>query len=761
VIRRGCDLFVVLAGTLSTVVSVASGALDVTIENISSTHSGSPHVDNGSIGGRVNKLSGFAPSSQAVFAASEWSGLFRSEDGGAHWRTVPGYLPRVTSGVVISSDNRNRIIATSLYDGRVTSMSGIAVSSNGGVSWSIVDWAKLTNDVVCDTDVKVSPAGVGLSIDPASPRRIVAGTNCGVAVSEDGGIGWRLRTPDTTRPPGMVWDVLARAGVIYGCGDDGFFRLDPGKSEWVYPDPKSGDIPPQGRCSLAASPAELNVIYETVGEHVFESLDGGANWVDYGQPEKGSGRIPFVATALSGSGQFQLWYGDAGLFRRDCTDATDTSAARITRCFQGAPSPTPWTDGLGVPLGAHDDVGDIAFDTTVGATACPRLFSSDGGIYINGNSAPPGCVTPRWVPPDASPPTLWMMALAGVHPHGKSAPLLYTGAQDNGLTAGAVDASGHFIWTNLTCCDAFDVVSIGSGAKIAFTVCCHVNAAGDWDTSLYVADATGRGSREISKPPGLLPKWIGRPAIVSLADRGLVALTDQGVFTTADATADSVKWSAVGVPTKKEACTVQLASSGAQVTIFVLTGKCSGAGEDVLWQYSKLAGSWAGKWLPVSPPGGSGGIGVFGVDPLNPARVIVSRIKGSNVGMYRSDDGGRTWIPIADLDSLMTGNGRLRYYAAGGRNDWGMFDGYAQPRLVSYDPLNDHLVVAGGVDGGLFLSSDSGLSWRSLTQAVGPDANPEIIRPLAAYFDGTDRRADIYVTTQGSGIWRVSGIQVP
>jgi hypothetical protein len=91
-----------------------------------------------------------------------------------------------------------------------------------------------------------------------------------------------------------------------------------------------------------------------------------------------------------------------------------------------------------------------------------------------------------------------------------------------------------------------------------------------------------------------------------------------------------------------------------------------------------------------------------------------------------------------------------------GRNDWGLFDGYAQPRLVAFSSRDAHLVITGGVDGGLFISTDSGINWKALTRPVSGVANPEIVRPLAAYFDTSNDGGDIYVSTQGSGVWRIT-----
>jgi hypothetical protein len=738
-----------------------AGSSDVpTFENISPRNALGPPVQNGSIGGRVNKLSGLSKGSQLVVAASEWSGLFASEDSGFNWHPMGAYLPRVASSVAVNPMDDNRIIASSLFDGRMAPLSGFATTSNRGKTWDYINWNELTAKVTCDPHVKEAPAGAGISIDPKNPRVIAVATNCGIAISDDAGMHWRLETADREKPAAMVWDVSVRSGTVYGCGDDGFFKIDYSIGKWIYPSPDSKDVPPQGLCSLAVSPTEADVIYETVGERVYESVDAGFSWADQGAPEQGSGRIPFVATVGTGPHSFQLWYGDAGLFRRDCLDAADDAARPITRCFQGSPVP-PWESGLGSPLGAHDDAGDLVFDNTSDGIGCPRVFSSDGGIYLNQIQSSPSCRTPKWQAPETSPPALWAMALGGARAGGSATSLLYLGAQDNGLTTGKEDFSGHLAWTNLTCCDAFNVVNIDSGHKILYSVCCYKNDAGEWTGTLYASDLNGANETEVPSPSGLMPGWTGRPAIASVGNHGAIALTNTGVHFTTDITEEHVNWVPVGAPTRLDGCTIQTALSQRRITIYVLAGTCRGSSQDVLWRYTAIPGDLSRKWQAVPPGKGTAGIGIFGADPKNPNHIIISRIDDTHVEMLRTADGGRTWIPIPALDRLMTGNGKLRYLVPTGRNDWATFEGYAQPRFVAYNPRNGRIVLAGGIDSGLFISMDSGETWRNLTRPIGPRTNPEIMRPMNVYFAGASPSSDIYVSTQGSGIWRIRGIKIP
>lgn len=86
--------------------------------------------------GRVNGLASVPGNNNIFYAASEWGGLFKTADQGRTWFRLDGYLPVVTWDVEVDPSNPNRVYATSFYDGRVNSLAGINVSTDGGTTWS-------------------------------------------------------------------------------------------------------------------------------------------------------------------------------------------------------------------------------------------------------------------------------------------------------------------------------------------------------------------------------------------------------------------------------------------------------------------------------------------------------------------------------------------------------------------------------------------------------------------------------------------------
>jgi hypothetical protein len=119
--------------------------------------------------------------------------------------------------------------------------------------------------------------------------------------------------------------------------------------------------------------------------------------------------------------------------------------------------------------------------------------------------------------------------------------------------------------------------------------------------------------------------------------------------------------------------------------------------------------------------------------------------------MLRSNDGGVNWIADTVLDRLMTGNGAFKMDVTVGERER-----YLQPTLIAFDPNDRKTLVAGSADAGIFLSRDDGATWRTVTNNSGDAANPVIPRPHWAYFDHKCGNVNIYIGTQGRGIWRLS-----
>ena len=233
-----------------------------------------------------------------------------------------------------------------------------------------------------------------------------------------------------------------------------------------------------------------------------------------------------------------------------------------------------------------------------------------------------------------------------------------------------------------------------------------------------------------------------------------VLLTTKGVFVTSNIGGSPIVWTPLDSATG--ACGVRASNSGGTPVFYLQAGSCDGRTPDQIFVYRGIAPG--GNWLRLKPPGNSGGFGVFAVDSANSNILMASHLGGAEPEMVRSDDGGSTWHQDATLDRLMTGNGDFGYQNATGPTDFTAFEGYPQPTLVAIDPENANLRVAGGADSGVFLSIDGGTHWSLETDPVHAmtSGRPQLPRPRFAFFHQDGALVQVYIGTQGRGVWRAS-----
>ena len=694
-------------------------------------------------GGRVNGL-GRSSNGTDFYAASEWGGLFKSIDTGLTWQRLDNHLPVATWDIEVSPIDDNRVYATSFYDGRVDSLAGINVSVDGGNTWTHPGSAT-PPDGFCSDARRDEPSAFGISVDPDDSANVYIGTNCGLAVSNDQGGTWTYIDPTPGDLADDIWDVVVHdGGIIDLCGDDGHQRSVDGGTTWTT---AAGFGLPSGRCSIAVSPDESYVLFVVAGNTPRESDDGGATWTNMVNPSF-QGRIPFVATNQRTGTGFDLWFGDIRLHRASCTTPGIPGPGGATRC----PSNT-WAGPFTRSVGGHDDTGDISFNPLAPVDACPVMYSSDGGIYYNTLSASPACHSPAWEQPNVTPHALWLFAMAGADQPGSEAEDLYFGNQDTGTFASTTAGAEDPAVTNPRCCDGFDVVAESN--RVLYTRCCFGGA-----TRLFLRNPGMLGGGQVNNyPPGALRAFRNIESIALFGPGQYVVATSAGVyFTNNIAAAPSITWTQLGPNPPGAQCGVKVGVSAAGVpTFYVLSGSCRSVTQDQMYRYVGTAPG--GNWQQVDPPGDTGGFNIYDVDPNDPNRIIASHLRtGQNPQMVLSTDGGTTWDTLPTLDNLMTAGGVFKYQTQRGPTRFTNFNGYPQPSLVAFSPTDQNVLVAGGMDSGIFVSVDGGVDWVLMSDPINPagSGKPLIPRPRFAYFDHEDDIVNIYVGTQGRGVWRLT-----
>jgi hypothetical protein len=284
------------------------------------------------------------------------------------------------------------------------------------------------------------------------------------------------------------------------------------------------------------------------------------------------------------------------------------------------------------------------------------------------------------------------------------------------------------------------------------------------------------GGAEINNyPAGTIPGFRFIDAIDVFGDDSYVLITTSGVFVTTNIAANPIEWTPLGAATTPANVNGVKASVASGTPSFIIqAGNCDGRSQDRLWRFN---GTGAGSWTQINRPDGTGGFGIFDVDPTDPNRIIASHLRtGLDPQMVITTDGGAAWTNLPALDTRMTGGGAFKYVTTRGAYRVTSHSGYVQPTLVAFNPYDKNSIVAGAMDAGVFISHDKGSSWTLLTYPnlgfgkgpffpgavlFGKFYKPQIPRPWHAYFEkrelvGSKWKQNIYIGTMGRGAWRIS-----
>lgn len=735
--------------------------------------------NNGGSSGRVNHVAAASDFSR-VYAATEWGGLYTSRDQGNTWVRINTFAPSVTWDVKVDPRNNSRVYATSFYDGRVRgrSQAGISISDDAGDTWRTVDIPALNTLTTCGISQN-EPSGWQIAINPTNSNFVFAGTNCGLGRSLDGGTTWTFVDPTPT--DGFAEQVLAVIAQDRATVDVisavGHFRSPDNGNTWsaIPAGPGPAAAAPLGAGSgIVAAPLESYVLFAQNGTNIWESDDGGLTWptsltlpLRDGQSNV-QGRIPFIKTnQLSSSTQFDIWYGDVNLFK---ASATTPSTLAV-----GGPPRAPLNSWSNMQENAHWDSGDIMIDPRFLAGGCPKLFTSDGGIFVNTVSGIPDCQNPSWRQPNITPHATWIFGFDGIK-SGDTHALNY-GLQDNGGYAATNVAEGYSPpspnWNNYFCCDVSNnasqpgsILSVegshGPPATRAFT--------------LEIRNLDGGGRSEVGNYPsaGTFNRSTSGKQVVGFGPDAFAINLSDGVYFTNNVRSPS--WTSLNAPSAPGTLTslggsLKIATLGTRPNVFYTTSDGNPENTGALF-VSTMVGTTAApgsNWTPINLPPGVNRVNIYDVDPNDGRRMIISGINASSgrFEIWRTPDMGANWTRLQQLEDLML---RVNTDVPGGIFSNRVFNGplmgqqfgtYRQPSMLQYNPRDPTTIIAGAMDAGIFLSLDDGNTWELISDPINPtSAAPPIPRPLHAYFspgrfNASTASFDVWVASRGAGVRKV------
>ncbi|MGB0132505.1 WD40/YVTN/BNR-like repeat-containing protein [Dokdonella sp.] len=326
----------------------------------------------GPFGGTVNQIATYEVDPEVIYAGSN-AGLFKSSDGGTHWRALGGGLPQTLYVAMLSASTIEPVV----YAG---GGSALYRSTNAGMTWTLLPLPLASGEYVQD-----------LSLRHGSSVELAIATTEGMYISTDGGNTWTDRTPDL--PNEFYLNVHYAAdgtlflGKFQGAGGDletaALLKSSDGGLNWngIHPEDSVGGDPPQplfATNQILTSSLSAQNVFVAFGGQVIASSDGGSQWQKVAIPSSGFGcsNAADVATDPSSA---------SGLFVACTPNGLHYSADVLA-------SPINWTTwdesvGLGVP--DSDAPGVLALSPHPGFPSVPAVLAGlNSGLMrtVNGGA---------------------------------------------------------------------------------------------------------------------------------------------------------------------------------------------------------------------------------------------------------------------------------------------------------------------------------------------------------------------------------------
>ena len=723
-------------------------------------------------GGRVHSISVHPIESNEIIIATEFGGLWKTENGGKKWFHLDNLLTVFAHDIAYAADGKT-VICTLRRDNRVNNSGGIWLSSDGGSTWS----KPITADPPVDPRVPTRMSAYGISWSPDNPKKVYVGTDFGVAISNDNGNTWSHHMlEDASRTDGdlmqnSVRSVLALPSdkAIVLCRT-GVYRSNDGGTSWNLI--RGGDFAdigiPRSRKfgfkNIDISPVDSNQVFILQSYNLLTVYDVALNifWRDIPLPSPGNtpSRGPFVRVSKSvdNSNSFDIWVGQAiSLLKTTCNSIDDVRYLTASDWIK-----------LWRLEGIHDDAGYLGLDKN----KRPVLYGSDGGLFKPTNEE-----ATKWTVAakhGSGMNSFQITDLGGTNVKDLTvSPLtfayLYITTQDNGIWA---SPTGGASWIEGDFPEGFHISAIKDAKSESEITVAYGNVAdfpnncmftdANFFTKKFVpnVDTSGRpldfGTTKLNQAFFVAPKkWIRirtpsssyREIYISQNNgenwqkKANVPFEDAGVFAVAGPSSNPI----IYIPFTGSRKT----PDGRQrIGLIRLTNVFDGKIIDYLDDPIK-----PGDPTPIYIPN-NGSLGkratmfdwqaVFGVDPNDPNYILAPDVINQDVKVSRN--GGADWIIDRRLTNEITKGGAFFLYD---EDEYHM-----QVTRISFDPYNRNRIVIGTRDVGVIVSEDHGNTWATL-----PNSQESGILYITNFFFTHDDT--IIVSCYGRGLWEIAFHPIP
>lgn len=689
--------------------------------------------------GRIDSIALTSYGDQFASVSSEEGGVFYSLNGGRKWHHSDGF-PSFRAKAVAFVPGTPTLIATSGTDGRQPSSGGIWVSPLAGGS----GWTK----PVTSTPITSTPSGspscssafeaYGIATLSKSGKIFVA-TSCGLALSDDLGNTWtHSMLPSGARAEGVA--ALSDKNIVVNASDGVFFSSDGGgtwnPSKAKFKLPFNNGFGRYAISPLGDSDLDVAAVSGTpsTGYELYFSHDGGNNWVSVKKTptgaDNGCGGIPFVkvspiVNSLPDTKTRTVFVGNqCAIYRTVCTTRTTGTTCDDWYAYT--------EDLKRIP---HSDTRDLAFSPVDGS---PLFVGTDGGLGISkdGGESFVSIGGPRTSGLNA----LMVTEAFGQQIQDIARHDLYFSTQDTELWASGNDGAS---WPFKARAEGFyfmgpSRVATESESEFDVTTCAkceqqHYRSLFKSKFPFFRFSIDGNQATEawrLAAPESYVQleglnsgEWKMR----ATRNRGSSWSGTTNLFSPvllAPTPSFEIPLSRVGfyIPIKD--------TSGTSRNLLALGTLSSAASATdppkITYSLGRNLGSIGMHptmfaWYPV-----------YAVDPADTRHIIAADVVRKDV--RQSIDSGNTWDRIDSLSTL----------AYDGFQNW--VGAFPPITTVSFSPQDPSIVLAGSLQGGIFLSEDRGTNWVKL------EGTEKVTRVSSFHWVSLN---EILVTSYGRGLWKI------
>lgn len=552
------------------------------------------------VSGRVSSIAVDPSNPNHILCGSAGGGVWESRNRGASWAPRTDYQPTLTVGALAFDPSNTNTVYCGTGEGNFYWWlgGGLLRSTNGGTTWSVLAAAPFVGQGFYD-----------IIVDRANGNHLLAATTGGVYESTNGGVSWAQRLGS------ICWSLAAQRSSRTT------FEVLAAKSDGVYRSTNGGNT--FTKITLPGAPAGFNRLAVAIcpsNPAVAYVFGAGAPMIPVpgGRPTDRM-PTPYLWRRTSGGGAFaavtppaalittQAWYD---WFVAVAPDNPAQVYLGAIEAYRGTLSGAAWS-WVKISNKAGDDIHPdqhaIAFDPT---NANVIYVGNDGGLFTSANRGT------NWASLNNG---LGITEIEYMAQDYGSAKWLLAGTQDNG----SIRYTGSAVWEHVADGDGGDCGSNRTTPTIVYHSYFGMGmdrstTKGNFGSFGWIGPNVPNGYNALFYPP-------------MEVNNNTVAQAGQSVYVSRN---QGTSWTEVALPAGVVASAMYLPNGD---TVFV--GTNNGNIYRIRWSGT----AWGAATALTSPRTGANISDLF-VDPNNQNRIWVTYTTTGGNRVFRSDNGGTSWI---------------------------------------------------------------------------------------------------------------------